>query len=237
MSPKVRSVGLNCHRTNATVSYAEPTTLLITCMDRRVNPDVYLKMDLGSTFILRNPGNFVPHAADVPTSQSSSELAALEMTVNMLNLKNIIVCGHSDCKAIHTLRGLKQCCVPPEAHQGPLATWLKTGGKRTWYKYLTEQQKEGYHTMFSNISDSRLMSRLDPESKLCTEDRISQINVLQQIENICSHNFLQDTLRGNSVQLQGMWVDVHDQTTHIFNWQKMRFIEVQNVKEQVHDRT
>lgn len=64
-----------------------------------------------------------------------------------------------------------------------------------------------------------------------------QINVLQQIENICSHNFLQDTLRGNSVQLQGMWVDVHDQTTHIFNWQKMRFIEVQNVKEQVHDRT
>lgn len=67
-------------------------------MDRRVNPDVYLKMDLGSTFILRNPGNFVPHAADVPTSQSSSELAALEMTVNMLNLKNIIVCGHSDCK-------------------------------------------------------------------------------------------------------------------------------------------
>lgn len=80
-------------------------------------------------------------------------------------------------KAIHTLRGLKQCCVPPEAHQGPLATWLKTGGKRTWYKYLTEQQKEGYHTMFSNISDSRFMSRLDPESKLCTEDRISQVSL------------------------------------------------------------
>lgn len=26
MSPKVRSVGLNCHRTNATVSYAEVST-------------------------------------------------------------------------------------------------------------------------------------------------------------------------------------------------------------------
>lgn len=227
-STRVPSHGKLCYRKNGTVSYAEPTTLLITCMDRRLNPDLFLKMDLGSTYILRNAGNFVPHSTDLSaSSQVSGELAALELTVNMLNLKNIIVCGHSDCKAVQGLRNLKQCCLPAEAHKGPLANWLKTGGRQTWYKYLTEQEKDGFHIRFENIKGGGLTTRLDPDNQLCTGDRLSQINVLQQLENICSHNFLQDALQQHSVQLHGMWVDVNHQTIHIFDRQQMRFVEVQ----------
>jgi carbonic anhydrase len=46
-----------------------------------------------------NPGNLVP----VCGAEGSGEQAAIEYAVEVLNVRNIVVCGHSDCGAMKGL--------------------------------------------------------------------------------------------------------------------------------------
>ena len=47
---------------------------------------------------VRNAGNLVPHAKLYDTETVSTEPAALELGCIVNGIKNVIVCGHSDCK-------------------------------------------------------------------------------------------------------------------------------------------
>ena len=47
---------------------------------------------------VRNAGNLVPHAKLYDTETVSTEPAALELGCVVNGIKNVIVCGHSDCK-------------------------------------------------------------------------------------------------------------------------------------------
>jgi carbonic anhydrase len=77
-----------------------PHTLFITCSDSRINPNLITSTDPGELFILRNVGNLIPpFGNDVfPT-----EGAALEYAVEVLEVRNIVVCGHHGCGAMKTL--------------------------------------------------------------------------------------------------------------------------------------
>ncbi len=78
-----------------------PHTLFITCSDSRIDPNLITSTMPGELFVLRNVGNIIPpfaHAID--HANSASEIAALEYAVNVLGIKNIVVCGHSKCGAM-----------------------------------------------------------------------------------------------------------------------------------------
>ncbi len=78
-----------------------PEVLFIGCSDSRVVPDLIMDSKPGDMFILRNVGNFVPpFEADFDFHGSS---AAIEFAVSVLNVKHIIVCGHSHCGACKAL--------------------------------------------------------------------------------------------------------------------------------------
>ena len=47
---------------------------------------------------MRNAGNLVPHAKLYDTETVSTEPAALELGCIVNGIKNVIICGHSDCK-------------------------------------------------------------------------------------------------------------------------------------------
>ena len=78
-----------------------PHTLFISCCDSRIVPHKMTSAEPGELFVVRNIGNIVPpHLKE----EESSTPAAIEYAVLHLNVKNIIVCGHSECgamKAIH----------------------------------------------------------------------------------------------------------------------------------------
>lgn len=76
-----------------------PRALFITCSDSRVHPNLITQTEPGDLFILRNPGNIVPpfHAGD------DSEGATIEYAVEVLNVVDIVVCGHSNCGAVTAL--------------------------------------------------------------------------------------------------------------------------------------
>ncbi|VVA16290.1 PREDICTED: beta carbonic anhydrase [Prunus dulcis] len=76
-----------------------PKFMVIACADSRVCPSNILGFQPGEAFMIRNVANLVP-----PFENGASETnAALEFAVNTLEVKNILVIGHSSCAGIETL--------------------------------------------------------------------------------------------------------------------------------------
>ncbi|MEU9735419.1 carbonic anhydrase [Streptomyces sp. NPDC048002] len=87
-----------------------PQVLFITCSDSRVVPALITGARPGELFELRTAGNIVPpHASEHPTS----EAATIEYAVEVLGVRDIVVCGHSHCGAVGALvRGDDLDAVP-----------------------------------------------------------------------------------------------------------------------------
>src|SRR3569833_2515564 len=77
-----------------------PETLFITCSDTRLVPNLISSTAPGELFIVRNIGNIVPAADRGPMGGVAS---AIEYAVRVLEVENIIVCGHTGCGAIDAL--------------------------------------------------------------------------------------------------------------------------------------
>ena len=76
-----------------------PETLFITCSDSRINPNLITQTGPGELFILRNVGNLVPRYDE----HLGSTAAAIEFAVAALKVKDIVICGHSNCGAMQAL--------------------------------------------------------------------------------------------------------------------------------------
>lgn len=78
-----------------------PHTLLITCSDSRIDPNLVTQTKPGELFVVRNAGNIVPPFG----ASRGGEEAAIEFAVDGLRVSNIVVCGHSHCGAMAALMG------------------------------------------------------------------------------------------------------------------------------------
>lgn len=75
-----------------------PKALFIGCSDSRVLPEMFTSAKPGELFVVRNAGNFVP--IWTPEIPWDGVAATILFAVDVLNVKEIIVCGHSHCGAI-----------------------------------------------------------------------------------------------------------------------------------------
>jgi carbonic anhydrase len=73
-----------------------PEVLFITCADSRIDPNLVTQTEPGDLFICRNAGNIVP--PHVRTAGGMT--ASIEFAVAVLGVKDIVVCGHTDCGAM-----------------------------------------------------------------------------------------------------------------------------------------
>ncbi|MFF3166046.1 carbonic anhydrase [Streptomyces sp. NPDC003273] len=87
-----------------------PDVLFITCSDSRVVPALITGARPGELFELRTAGNIVPpYAPQRPTG----EAATIEYAVEVLGVRDVVVCGHSHCGAVGALvRGDDLTAVP-----------------------------------------------------------------------------------------------------------------------------
>ena len=93
-----------------------PEWLFITCADSRVLPDLILGTEPGDLFISRSIGNVVP----ITSHDVDGVTATIEYAVEVLKVKHIIVCGHSDCGALKAALDLKSLENLPKARR-----WLE----------------------------------------------------------------------------------------------------------------
>lgn len=78
-----------------------PRTLFISCSDSRVMPEIITQSGPGDVFVCRNAGNVVPAFGD----EAGGVAAAVEFAVVALGVRDIVVCGHTECGA---MKGLLQ---------------------------------------------------------------------------------------------------------------------------------
>lgn len=76
-----------------------PEALFISCSDSRLVPNVITQTDAGDLFVLRNAGNIVPPYG----AAAGGEAATIEFALEALDVKHIIVCGHTRCGAMQAL--------------------------------------------------------------------------------------------------------------------------------------
>jgi carbonic anhydrase len=93
-----------------------PSTLFIGCSDSRVVPTLLTDSQPGELFIVRNMGSFVPPFE--PDAGYHGTSAAIEFAALSLAVKDIVVCGHSDCGAIQALY------APPNPATPHISRWL-----------------------------------------------------------------------------------------------------------------
>ncbi|OGN64807.1 MAG: carbonic anhydrase [Chlamydiae bacterium RIFCSPHIGHO2_12_FULL_49_9] len=157
----------------------KPDALFIACSDSRVVPNLFASTNPGDVFVLRNIGNLIPPA--FPEPQETSAQAAIEFSIFSLDIKNIIVCGHSECGAMRALvDGSETLCCPH------LASWLKYGEEAF-------RKVRGGFTLNPNLSEV---------------NQISQVNVLQQMEHIASYPFVKERIEQKKLRIHGWWFDI-----------------------------
>jgi carbonic anhydrase len=152
-----------------------PETLFITCCDSRVVPTLITSAAPGELFIVRNIGNIVP---SVERGVLGGVSAAIEYAVEMLEVGNVIVCGHTNCGAIDAI-------LHPEraAHLPFVSRWLAESSR---IPKLIEERYGDLH------GEARMAAAV-------------QENVLVQLENLRSFKFVARRLDAGILKMSG-WV-------------------------------
>jgi len=154
----------------------QPETLFITCSDSRVDPNLITNSAPGELFIVRNVGNVVPNR-DLPGGTA----AAIQYAVEVLNVENVIVCGHTQCGALKAI-------LDPEsvAHLEYVSRWVKS---TIDVKKLIEEKYEHL------IGEEKLNAAI-------------QENVLAQIEHLRQYPFVANRMDAGKLQVNGWVFDV-----------------------------
>jgi carbonic anhydrase len=154
-----------------------PRWLLITCSDSRVVPNLISQTDPGQLFICRNAGNIVP-AHGYPSGGVS---ATIEYAVQVLMVKHIVVCGHSDCGAMKAvLHPEKLAGLPAVAH---------------WVSYADRARAVVLETLKDAPEEQQIEALIDE-------------NVLAQLDNLRTLPSVAAKVRSGALGIHGMVYDI-----------------------------
>ncbi len=172
----------------------KPDTLYIGCSDSRVAVNVFASTRPGDLLVVRNVGNLIPPIEQNGISTyGNSEWAAVEFAVSVLKVKHIIVCGHSECGAIRAaIEGVPHDCKNLQHRIPPQAE-------------LEEKCKQFYF-----------------EPQLSPLNRLSQANVLQQIENLQTSSLIASYLP-KGLKLHAWWFDIANVDVYYFAPEKRAY--------------
>src|SRR3990167_2605433 len=79
----------------------QPQIMVVACCDSRVDPALILQCDPGDLFVVRNVANIIPPYEKDEAHHGTS--AALEFATCYLNVRDLVILGHSQCGGIHAL--------------------------------------------------------------------------------------------------------------------------------------
>lgn len=177
-----------------------PDALFIACCDSRVVPNVFASSDPGDLFVLRNIGNIIPEYEN-ETSNDDSVSSAIEFSLFSLDVSDIVICGHSECGAMHSL--MENCssnkCNPN----------LKSFN--TWLKHATPS-----YTRFKNTPHNN-------NNGITPCNLLSRINVLQQLDNLKTYPSVKERLGSNKLRIHGWWFDLETANVYCYEQNNDKF--------------
>jgi len=152
----------------------KPELLWIGCSDSRVGPDQLINLPTGSIFVHRNIGNMF-------ATNDLNCLAVLEYAIDVLQVPNIVVCGHYGCGGVEAAL----------THSGvqPIDLWID-------------------QIRFVHQRHAKELNALDGPAR---SKRLTELNVEAQVHNICRNTIVREAWkRGQKVSVIGLIYDIHD---------------------------
>lgn len=173
-----------------------PKALFIGCSDSRVMPAMITGAKAGDLFIVRNIGNFV--APFKPDADFHATASAIEYAVSVLDISDIIVCGHSDCGAIAALyNNIQQ--TPENIHT---IKWLELGHEAKRVASLA-------HPL-----------HIDKEATLRYTEKIS---VVYQLDNLLTYPAVKRRVEEGTLFLHGWHYDIENGTIEYYDDENYAF--------------
>ena len=155
-----------------------PKALMISCADSRVVPEQILQAQPGDLFVCRNAGNMVPSYG----TQLGGVSATVEYAVAALGVRDIIVCGHSDCGAMKALSN------PVGLERMPnVKAWLDHGAAA---EHIVSTCK-------GHLQDKERVRAITLE------------NIIAQIAHLRTHPSVASAIARGEMALHGWFVDIH----------------------------
>ena len=132
-----------------------------------------------NTIVGLEPGELFVHRniANVVVHSDLNSLSVVQFAIDVLRVKHIIVCGHYGCSGVRTALERR-----------------RVGLADNWLRHV--QDVHNKHTAF-------LPTEMTPQDR---SDRLCELNVIEQVVNVCQTTILQDAWdRGQEVTVHS-WV-------------------------------
>lgn len=181
-----------------------PKTLFITCSDSRIVPNLITYTKPGDLFIARNIGNFIPPFD--PDSQASATPAVIEYAISVLNVDNVIICGHTDCGAC---KSLHQDIPEDDIEMTHIKKWLKFG----------ENAKEQAMAFVGNKDLDALYSATE------------KFNIIDQLKNLLTYPAVKRKVAEGEIFVQGWYYHLDKGELEYFDPIEHRFMPLESALE------
>jgi carbonic anhydrase len=165
----------NRERYSELVKGQQPPVLWIGCSDSRLQTGHITSTHAGTLFMHRNIGNMVP-------ANDWSLATVLEYGINHLKVRDIVICGHSDCGAIKALdKDLDDVYIPH---------WLNNA--------IEAKQR----------IDAKIKKPSTPQEHRDRSRMIEQENVRLQIEHLKTYPIIKKALKERQIEINGLYYDL-----------------------------
>lgn len=180
-----------------------PHTLFIGCSDSRVIPNLITNTGPGELFVIRNIANIIP-----PYRVGSDYLAttsAIEYALSTLHIKNIVVCGHSNCGGCNALYYDE-------------AEFEKAPNVKKWLAMLEPIKK-----------DVLLFAKDDLAMRAWLTEKLNLVNSLQ---NILTYPGVKKALDEKKIEVHAWYYIIETGEIYEYDFKKKIFTLIQNRKNQ-----
>jgi carbonic anhydrase len=171
----------------------KPHTFYIGCSDSRIVPNLITKTLPGELFVVRNIANVVP-PYEINDGTYKCTASALEYAVKYLEVKNILVCGHSNCG------GLKALFYDEEKLN-------KLPFVKKWLELVSDIKEA-----VKNIEDPKLR-----------EWEAEQLNVVKQLDNLMTYPFVKERVEKGTLRLIGWYYIIETAKVYNYNFKTQEF--------------
>ncbi len=170
-----------------------PKYMIISCVDSRVDPNAIFKSKAGEMLVHRNIANIVPPYSQL--TEHSGTIAAIEFGVTALNIKNIIIIGHSGCGGIKN--GYHMCHENNFDDNSSISNWLKL-------------LKPVYDNISGKGNDEKV-KYMEKES------------IIVSLENLSKYPFKNTEVKSGEIMLYGVWNDIGSGSIETYDFEKKKF--------------
>lgn len=165
----------------------QPHTLFVGCSDSRIVPNLITKTLPGELFVIRNIANLIPMFRE--SQELLATTSAVEYAVQVLQVDNIVICGHSNCGG----------CKAVFLHEDETRHIPHT---RKWLELMNPVKIK--------------VESLHIEDEIDREILTEQLNIVEQMNHLLTYPYILERYEKGTLHILGWYYVI--ETGEVFNY-------------------